>query len=1261
MEEEIINLSTEYKNSNSKDTLEKLNKYLEDKPLKEFTQILVNSSKPSQFAEALLIDFQQTNKKIIMKKAKIIKKIVELIQTEKYSKEIIPSFLKVINEQLDFLPEEVIFIIAQHVVNFLVISEGKVTYCLDLIPKLFVLLHTPNSFIYMKDENSKRESKSGYEWKKGLVTELCLSTWDSSKLSQMITTFKESKMSEDDMNIVVEKCIRELNNLELNELPQTIYQLLLLSSRGCESLILKGIVNYFDALEKYYQENDVNFDKQEKLTSCQGTILLHINFAVKQDQKLGKEFMKLLKSQKISLSHFSLAFLLSIANIPSFSDSVHKFIKSAILQSNAELSRPPLYQISKATSNSEIFDEIIEVAKRTNYGWDCILQSVINLGTFFMDQKDSSEEKGTKLSECGMSILLHICGIHDSIKMDILEQIFTRIIIKAENVHHYIELLKRIIDRNRGILMDHKKSFSKFKEIIEYLPLQSPDEASLLLEAIEPLFKTSTELQDYAILILRKSIFNMDLQSREVALNGFLSILKTSKASRVGTSTNSNDSSLDFEILGTIRRCFSQQSEVKKLMYTGLRKVIDHKPQLIDTITGYIISHFFQYYKSSGNPIVLEKCVNSNTTELIEPIPDLIFLLIKLEFQSSEIDKESKNIIELKKILESLSDRICNCNLEDFDLDDSTEYSIATEEGKVNQNLGGLLCGVFQVLMEYVMTNEEKDLTERVSSITNLYTNYSTLNSTILKKSKVKGKSKFDSKSFVPLLSLEFTSSMLEIFQEKEQDISLKFKLFIMDLCESQLNHLKKNINEFKESSELITTFSELSKSLIGQLVEEFDNAEEDKKKKKTYSQHLAKNFNECFHIMNSLGLDYLLQWIELMFDNQNEDANVVLNDMLQSFEAMIVSSIGIEFFSDETKILVDILYSVSILMTDKSLLNSHIKWVTDICQKCKLTHLPLVKSIFKFFGSLVFSFDSISKLQKIISDIKSVCGEIGESSQITQFENEIVTVESHESISESILTSISFMIAELEIDFKKTERMYDQETEQLIHESSQSVNKRFEIQTSIFKKLTEILKIVGMFLKLNLGTIPATSLFDTATKLYQFLSEIVQFIFNVQKETNKKETIPKSFHELISKTKSLLSNSIYDSISQYNTNQGNEEKLKLKRITKESRLFPQLIFNIEQLDQFLIKLSTLTSVNFMKDMKVSSVRIFVLPKSKKKTQEEEEEEENPSKGSMEEEEEEIQQEDEEIEQDPMEEEEEIKKTKKRKNNSPSNQSKKKK
>jgi N-acetyl-beta-hexosaminidase len=109
---------------------------------------------------------------------------------------------------LDFFSESSVYLIAEQVVNFLVISEGKITHCLDLIPKLFVLLHTPNQIVYLSDKEEKKKKETGYEWKKMLVTDLCNGTWDSLKVSQIISTFKESKMSEAEMKIVVDKCVK---------------------------------------------------------------------------------------------------------------------------------------------------------------------------------------------------------------------------------------------------------------------------------------------------------------------------------------------------------------------------------------------------------------------------------------------------------------------------------------------------------------------------------------------------------------------------------------------------------------------------------------------------------------------------------------------------------------------------------------------------------------------------------------------------------------------------------------------------------------------------------------------------------------------------------------------------------------------------------------------------------------------------------------------------------------------------------------------
>ena len=61
MEEEVNKLAEEYKSSNSKNILEKINQFIEEKPLKDFNHILVNSSKPSKFLESILLGKKNLN------------------------------------------------------------------------------------------------------------------------------------------------------------------------------------------------------------------------------------------------------------------------------------------------------------------------------------------------------------------------------------------------------------------------------------------------------------------------------------------------------------------------------------------------------------------------------------------------------------------------------------------------------------------------------------------------------------------------------------------------------------------------------------------------------------------------------------------------------------------------------------------------------------------------------------------------------------------------------------------------------------------------------------------------------------------------------------------------------------------------------------------------------------------------------------------------------------------------------------------------
>lgn len=69
-----------------------------------------------------------------------------------------------------------------------------------------------------------------------------------------------------------------------------------------------------------------------ELSAVQSTVILHFSFAVKQDQELGTELLKHMKSGKLAfLSTFSLTCLLTMARVHRFEDSVMDYLKSSIL------------------------------------------------------------------------------------------------------------------------------------------------------------------------------------------------------------------------------------------------------------------------------------------------------------------------------------------------------------------------------------------------------------------------------------------------------------------------------------------------------------------------------------------------------------------------------------------------------------------------------------------------------------------------------------------------------------------------------------------------------------------------------------------------------------------------------------------------------------------------------------------------------------------------------------------------------------------
>lgn len=79
----------------------------------------------------------------------------------------------------------------------------------------------------------------------------------------------------------------------------------------------------------------------------QGNVLIHIEFAIKQDQELGRSFLKMMKTYFGNISPFMIGVLLTISKIPTFTQIVYKLLKQKIDESYQESVRHSLFKIDK--------------------------------------------------------------------------------------------------------------------------------------------------------------------------------------------------------------------------------------------------------------------------------------------------------------------------------------------------------------------------------------------------------------------------------------------------------------------------------------------------------------------------------------------------------------------------------------------------------------------------------------------------------------------------------------------------------------------------------------------------------------------------------------------------------------------------------------------------------------------------------------------------------------------------------------------------
>ncbi|XP_029411826.1 Fanconi anemia group I protein isoform X2 [Nannospalax galili] len=826
MDQKILSLATD-----------KLQEFLQTLKDDDLTSLLQNQAVKGRAVGALLRAIFKgspcSEEDAALRRYKIYSCCIQLVESGDLQQEVASEIIGLLMLEAHHFPGPLLVELANEFIG--AIGEGTLVNgkSLELFPIILTALAT-------KKENLAygKGDLNGEEYKKQLVNTLCSGRWDQRYVIQLTSMFKDVPLAAEEVEFVVTKVLKMFSKLNLQEIPPLVYQLLILSSKGSRKSVLDGIIAFFSELEKQHREEqsgdellDLVTVPTDELYHVEGTIILHIVFAIKLDCELGRELLKHLKARQQGdcnkyFCPFSIALLLSVTRIQRFEEQVFDLLKTSVIKSFKDLQ---LLQGSKFLQNlvpqrACISTMILDVVKNSVHSWDHVTQGLVELGFILMDSYGPKKildgkavEIGFSLSKMtnqhacklGANILLETFKIHEMIRQEILEQVLNRVVTRASSpISHFLDLLSSIIMYAPLILQSCSSKVTEIFDYLSFLPLQT---VQGLLKAVQPLLKVSMSMRDSLILVLRKAMFARQLDARKSAVAGFLLLLKNFKVlgslsssqcsqsigvTQVHVDVHSRYNSVAnetfcLEILDSLKRCLGQQVDVRLMLYEGFYDVLRRNSQLANSIMQTLLSQLKQFYEPKHDllpPLKLGACVltQGNQVFLQEPLDHLLSCIqhclawyksrvIPLQ-QGDEEEEEEGFYHELDDMLESITNRMIKSELEDFELDKSADFSQSTSVGIKNSICACLMMGVCEVLIEYnfSISNFSKSKFEEILSLFMCYKKFSD----ILNEKAGKGKTKMTSKTNDSLLSMKFVSDLLtalfrDSIQSHEESLSV--------------------------------------------------------------------------------------------------------------------------------------------------------------------------------------------------------------------------------------------------------------------------------------------------------------------------------------------------------------------------------------------------------------------------------------------------------------------------------------------------------
>ncbi|KAI3691576.1 hypothetical protein L6452_31372 [Arctium lappa] len=1101
--------------------------------------------------------------------------------------------------------------------------------------------------------------------------------------------------------------------VELQDLPSLVYQLLVLASKGFNKReIIQGIVLFFGT-KLHLKKTSSNIVRE-----VEGTALLYVNFAVKQDPSLGQEVMGLVRSDLQVIDHFVVGLLLSIARIRRYRESSMGTLKTALTTAykDYKFSRHCKWLpdgLKEEYLQNAILTEkaVLRAVNESNYGREHIIPSIVQLGFVLLESMEEinlKELENTGLmgsQELGIQILQRLFEVHDMARNEIIEQCKFRILsLKPEQSLAIIRLLGNLVLNYSYPMLEH---VSHLKELLDYFGFMHNKVASHLINSLLPLIKFSHNLQDYIILVVRKAMFRQDDHIRLAAAGAIINVILADKRSKQNKPCSYQESSsqasssqlpaiprgmgsdLFKELSGLLQRCLYQQAKVKEIIYWGLLKLVLVDPLTAGEVFDFLLPHFLQYYREASTHdgqlgIIQSIKMENGKVCIVEPLDDLLscvsWILILQPQGKSDIrsdswasfgfsltqDSEAGGTFSGESFsgaLLTIRKRLRNENLEGL-LGQMKDAASTPQQGEKYKYSAQILSGVIEVILNTLAielekaTNDKKiDLEKEFVDLVDLYGSLEKYTSTSTQSTQSNGTRKGiarstaldltyknesdNTKSFKEGASFLATPSIYQLFQTL-------FELYKNDAVKSVTTSQIHSQTTSKPPNQHSRLFHFILNATLCQIKSFFYVAKDDPLKALIYGDikvlgppllkliwllmwpdqkkkdAKGKKDNEdrkgliflalmCLKellTISSQNLDEMREIEDMLSDavgadastdvldpegDHNEPPNGINNQREELFITKIVKPLFSELlhakFYHEVEILCDIANMIGNTSNVRSNLLS--AWAICICKTSNVANPKIAKSVVTLLLSctgapndLIVACDMALELVKTMGSERQTLLEKSENYTIINRSTETAIASVLLQLAESVIVDMDRLSMKLKTCLTGACKGIS-----LDHDGKQ--NPYFTLEDTLYQRAEAVVDLLSSFVVMNLKDPQAEHLLRLAAKFYKNLARVSKFHIAPK---GCKQILPSlKCQKLVEVTCKQLTDPLYKFVETMQQKQQDSRASKgsINKIKRENRCIPDLIFQIEDYEKYLILLSKASKMNLLRHAKRSTARDF--------------------------------------------------------------------